>query len=267
MAAYLGNVYALALEQLAELELPDADTSLPAIKPAWALAGAEFEMKARVIDYLNGGHGNSEHFANFLRLLGYNVTYDTAAVQHGASCGVVAAYATSRLQLAKQFCRPGYWAAMDLTSAVRRELIRKANVMFETSPGRQNDNYTRFHWNEEVQKMYKTWIVDDASDYVMRSPNPFYFVNKSPYKCAFCCTPDHLTYQCPRPTREFLPSALGVSFDHGMLQVAKMTQKFLAEATLSHEELFTTQIVNTEDSRSRGYHWFTIAISITRRRA
>ena len=52
-----------------------------------------------------------------------------------------------------------------------------------------------------------------------------------------------------------------------MLQVAKMTQKFLAEATLSHEELFTTQIVNTEDSRSRGYHWFTIAISITRRRA
>ena len=54
---------------------------------------------------------------------------------------------------------------------------------------------------------------------------------------------------------------------HRMLQVAKMTQKFLAEATLSHEELFTTQIVNTEDSRSRGYHWFTIAISITRRRA
>jgi hypothetical protein len=82
--------------------------------------------------------------------------------------------------------------------------------------------------------------------------------------CAICSSASHATGTCCVPS-EWVPSGLGVSLDQGYLQIAELTRGFFSNPRDNDgvpRDMFLTQVINTDDSRASGYHWFTVAVSL-----
>jgi hypothetical protein len=216
-----------------------------------------FEMHARVIDYLgNDGHSASEKFSLYLRYLGYTTSYEVDATQHGASCAIVAARLTSQLQLAKHLGNVD-WFALNVTDAASRMHVLEANQLIETNTARHTNAFTRFLRGDEAQLLHAHWVVCGAEQ--IRSARLGAVVS-----CAICSSASHATGSCCVPS-EWVPSGPGVSLDQGYLQLAELTRGFFSNPRDNDgvpRDMFLTQVINTDDSRASGYHWFTVAVSL-----
>ena len=225
---------------------------MPPSAPDWiATAKSQFTMTARVIDY--NGHGTSERFSRFLRFLGFEGTYEHSVSQIGSSCAIVAARIIAMVQLAKHVNRRD-WLHLDTTSAVHSDHVLEANQLIQRNPARHTRSYTCFLRCEHIQRLYTHWLGSGA---VQQSPH-------AAGTCAFCASPAHSAAACPQPS-QWVPVALGATLDQAYVEIASLVHD-LASNPLgpnnAPRRAFVTQTVNTEDSRSRGYHWFTVVVSI-----
>ena len=54
---------------------------------------------------------------------------------------------------------------------------------------------------------------------------------------------------------------LGVAYDQGLVEFAELARAFHEHGSES-PGIFHTQVINTDDSRSSGYHWFSVGVSV-----
>ena len=139
--------------ELAALELPaDVHALGHFTPPGWVLGASQFEMQARVVDFLgDAGHRKSEMFAKYLRQLGYVTSYDTSARQIGSSCAIVAARIVSLVMLART--KGVDWRTVALADTVAGRHVLEANQMFETDVKHHTPHYTRFLRSEHVHRL------------------------------------------------------------------------------------------------------------------
>ena len=52
-----------------------------------------------------------------------------------------------------------------------------------------------------------------------------------------------------------------MSYDQGLVEFAELAREFLEHGSES-SGMFHTQVINTDDSRSSGYHWFSVGVSV-----
>jgi hypothetical protein len=254
--SYRDHIYTHLFTRLTGMGLPGIvanQSQTISEAPPWLRVGDDFEMRARVIDYSGSGHSASQKFAAYLRYLGYTSSYETNASQHGNSCAIVAARLTSQLQLTKHL-RGDHWLTINTTDAASRVHILEANQLIDTNVAHHNNHYTQFLGSGHIKDLHAHWVVSEAHTH-----RPLHAGI-----CAVCCSASHATGTCRLPSL-WVPAELGVTLDQGYLQVAEITREFFINPRDNeggHREVFLTQVVNTEDSRSAGYHWFTVALSL-----
>jgi len=183
-------------------------------------------------------------------VLGLSETVRTAVSTVG-----VAARVTTQLLLAKQL-GDSDWNTLNVTDATNPAHILEANRLIERRLSRHNEHFTRFLRNEHIDRLHAHWVVAGAEA-------------RRTVCAGTCsvCSQTHPTSECPHPSQWMRPTnGLGTSLDQGYLQFAKPTRAFFAHPRHRSgnplEQLFVTQVINTDDGRLSGYHWFTVAVSI-----
>ena len=235
--AFRAEVFASQCSTLASLGLSASgclNGSISDAPPVWSqLARDNFDMHARVVDYL--GARESNIFASFLRFLGFTVSYETNRRQWGVSCGIVAAKVASLLVRFRFSAShtDGAWRTLDVTDAASRMHIGEANrALLESDPARQNDTHTRFISCGEVHALFSHW-TDDRPEIA------------------------------PAVVNARGRTELGLELDRSMADVATKVREVAFDGSVTCR--FYIQIANTQDGRRDGMHWFTYAIEMRRK--
>ena len=209
--------------------------------PLW-LRDARLNLRARVVDYLNGGSGEAHMVVAYLKQLGFEVELDSSMSQRGASCGIVAAVVALLLH------RAGVnWQQTNVHSAADHDHIRLANMC--------QDEWASYPGNDDN--------VDDNHRPIDARFGPT-ALNRNPTATRFLSTTEIVRLVRSLVGTNLISEWFTVSaLDSVILQITRDLYRVATDATGCTEVPLTICIPNTQFSTMKGCHWFTVAYSIS----
>ena len=226
------DVNSLAVISLGLQILNFGTAALPApVRPAWlsdALASG-LVMQARVVDFWSGSGEFRRSLRVWLERIGFDVTVTDDRSQIGAACGYVAGRATGIMYAAGDD-----WRSINVSDAVEARWIHIGNMLLEN--GWLSDDYL------EVQHVYR--LAQLFHEHVLSLPRQSWDIHSQAF---------------PSMSWPLLAGACDWVSRRMVEKVMQYTQR--GRVSESPERAFF--VTNTQDSRSRGMHWISVAISLS----
>jgi hypothetical protein len=209
---------------LSRLGLPPAHQQSDSELPPWLLqARPMLKLTARVVDYLPSRCATEVR--NYLQCLGFTAELDTGAQQIGNTCGVVAAWVAVELKLA-HLGQPDSWFTTNLAERFDPQVYCMSNLVI----GLDADDCTSFISGvKTIRVAQEHWALAMAS-----------------------------RGQANADVMEWLSQP--ETLDFAMKQI--VTDLHAVAAGRSESIDLRIRVSNTDDCRSTGTHWFTVAYSI-----
>ena len=209
---------------LSRLGLPPAHQHNDGELPHWLLqAHPMLKLTARVVDYLPSRRATEVR--DYLQRLGFNVELDTGAQQIGNTCGVVAAWVAVELKLA-HLDQPNSWVTTNLAERFDPHVYCMSNLAI----GLDADDSTSFISGvKTIRAAQEHWALAMAS-----------------------------RGQANADVMEWLSQP--ETLDFAIRQI--VTDLHDVAAGRSESIDLRIRVSNTDDCRSTGTHWFTVAYSI-----
>jgi hypothetical protein len=189
-------------------------------------------------------------FVAYLRALGCEVAFTTDRDQIGVSCGWVAARACVSLSLSRD------WWSCDVSDAVDQHWITVGNAILGLE-----GSHSRFIGNNQVAALANAWWTAEAVHEPETAGPP-------------CdrCGEEHLSAECPHRSTRRDASVLAHSDlrdRRGWLSnvttcddsLRQLMDQLYAVACTGTPVSFRAFVVNDQDSRFSGSHWFSLAYS------
>jgi len=183
------------------------------------------KLSARIVDYLPSRRATEVR--DYLRCLGFEVELDANATQIGNACGIVAAWVAVDLKLA-HLDQPCSWASADSAQRFDAQLYRTCNPGI----GLDANDSTRFtSASQVIGAKHQLW------EYAMVSRGQ--------------ANTDVMNwFNIPE------------TFDFTLRQITTDLHNVVAGTSDSID--LRVRVSNTDDCRSKGTHWFTVAYAIQR---
>ena len=232
---------------LRELELPALDSNDLGVShqpPQWL---RNLRVEVRIVDFWQGC-ATSRLFVSYLRHLGCDVIFTEDRQQIGVSCGWVAARACVSLSLSRD------WWSCDVSDSVDQHWITVGNAILGLE-----GSHSRFIGNDQVVALANAWWTAEAVHEPEAAGPP-------------CdrCGEEHLSAECPHRSTRRDASVLAQSdlrdrrgwlsnvttCDYSLRQ---LMDQLYAVACTGTPVSFRAFVVNDQDCRSSGSHWFSLA--------
>ena len=209
---------------LSRLGLPPTHQHNDSVLPHWLLqAHPMLKLTARVVDYLPSRRATE--VCDYLQRLGFNVELDTGAQQIGNTCGVVAAWVAVELKLA-HLDQPNSWVTTNLAERFDPHVYCMSNLAIGLDA---DDNTSFISGVKTIRAAQEHWTLAMAS-----------------------------RGQANTDVMEWLSQP--ETLDFAIRQI--VTDLHNVAAGQSESIDLRIRVSNTDDCRSTGTHWFTVAYSI-----
>ena len=215
---------------VARLGLPPLSVAAPCLTlplPWEAARAAGLVLEARVVDFWSGSQAARAAICTWLHALGFGVTATTDCAQVGLACGYVAARATGAM-----FAAADSWRTVDLSDAAQAAWVHKGNAVLR---------------NGKICAI----MLEQQDVYLLTQA---FHEHASPGAADLLNYTENYAWPC-----QGWPLTVG-ALDWFARKVASSVTDYAAGGRQGPSRAFF--VTNTDDCRSDGVHWISVAISM-----